>query len=554
MTMDINIKQVLQSKFIIEKPPFMKIYLLTALFIFSCLFSEAQYVLKSWGSYNIYNIHNRYAQGIVAPTHMAGFNDKLIGFCEHGKTLALFLLDATSDDTSYIDSTFISMGASIEYNNKMLFQANTLKNTPELWISDGTKEGTKLVMSGISLANPIAFNGKIYFLNTVPPAGLWCTDGTAAGTKEVAPALIDKMAYHQTAAICNNKLFFCGYDSVHGNELWATDGTAAHTELLKDLVPGIKGAYVSNMIAYKNKIVFTATDSADQISLWSSNGTADSTYPLMKLGASWQTEVQDFTICNNQVFYNYVDDYTDTFHLVTTDGTVSGTRLFPTNGSIYLRYPFFTYKDRLYINAEQNGQFGIYVTDGKTFTPLHDKGGAFILNNGFSSAIYKGKAYFVGNTSLDIYPNMLYVTDGTDSGTHAIQPFATADSDALDPYKNFNGFAQTTNKLFFSASFNDTMGNVLWSLEDTSRTGPRPLNSFYVVYPNPTNDEVNIAFDNTYKLISIKAFDVSGHVIGAHNFNNTYSASINLGGLASGIYFLYIYADDKIAVSKVVKR
>lgn len=73
------------------------------------------------------------------------------------------------------------------------FTASTDAAGDELWVTDGTREGTSMVMdiqsgSGSSApSNFVAADGNLYFVATTEAAGteLWVSDGTAAGTTQV---------------------------------------------------------------------------------------------------------------------------------------------------------------------------------------------------------------------------------------------------------------------------------------------------------------------------------------------------------------------------------
>src|SRR5438034_1072453 len=71
---------------------------------------------------------------------------------------------------------------------------------------------------------------------------LWASDGTTAGTRMVADvrpgsagsAIADLATIH-------GKLVFVANDGTHGAELFASDGTTAGTSLLRDINPGRAG-------------------------------------------------------------------------------------------------------------------------------------------------------------------------------------------------------------------------------------------------------------------------------------------------------------------------
>ena len=113
----------------------------------------------------------------------------------------------------------------------------------ELWKSDGTMEGTKLVKdvtpgpssvvrpdgpSSSTSAAPCFFSCSLY-----PGCGLWRSDGTDAGTVPLAD-----LGYVYQLVNVNGTLFFTATDATHGIELWKSDGTVAGTVLVRDIVPG----------------------------------------------------------------------------------------------------------------------------------------------------------------------------------------------------------------------------------------------------------------------------------------------------------------------------
>src|SRR4051794_14920243 len=78
----------------------------------------------------------------------------------------------------------------ISFNDKLIFDAFHPDFGFELFISDGTEEGTELLLdieSGIGSSNPVNFTihgDLLYFTATTTTGGneLWATDGTTEGT------------------------------------------------------------------------------------------------------------------------------------------------------------------------------------------------------------------------------------------------------------------------------------------------------------------------------------------------------------------------------------
>ncbi len=120
-----------------------------------------------------------------------------------------------------------------------------------LWVTDGTSDGTRLVkdtnlgtgsglVSGlVALGDGHALYGATYSSGTVA-LGLWATDGTTDGTYLVKtfdklPGTLPRLAF---LALDDDRALFAVDDGTHGRELWVSDGTAAGTGLVKDIYPG----------------------------------------------------------------------------------------------------------------------------------------------------------------------------------------------------------------------------------------------------------------------------------------------------------------------------
>ena len=75
----------------------------------------------------------------------------------------------------------------------------------------------------------------------------------------------------------------------------------------------------------------------------------------------------------------------------------------------------------------------------------------------------------------------------------------------------------------------------------------------YVVSPNPTHDQVTLAFDQIQEKISVSIHDTQGRLISESNYRNVSQLPIQLG-TASGVYFVGVQVNVKTHTVRVVKR
>ncbi|HAL70683.1 MAG TPA: hypothetical protein DCP71_02805, partial [Verrucomicrobiales bacterium] len=113
-------------------------------------------------------------------------------------------------------------------------------------------------------------------------AELWITDGTAAGTRLLKDIWPGEPASRITElTVCGDRAFFSADDGQHGQELWVTDGTEAGTQMAVDLVGHPqRGGLPSALTAFKEGLLFSGTN-GDQHGLWWSDGTEAGTRGLL---------------------------------------------------------------------------------------------------------------------------------------------------------------------------------------------------------------------------------------------------------------------------------
>jgi ELWxxDGT repeat protein len=125
-----------------------------------------------------------------------------------------FALTTEDDRSGTFKSTLVIIG------DKMFFTAKSTANGDELYVSDGTAEGTILV-------------------------------------KDINPGSADASPRYLVAL--NNKLYFQADNGTDGVELWESDGTEAGTKMVADIYAGAESSAPDMLTVLDGKILFRAT-------------------------------------------------------------------------------------------------------------------------------------------------------------------------------------------------------------------------------------------------------------------------------------------------------
>ena len=310
----------------------------------------------------------------------------------------------------------------VERNAMVFFRASDAATGSELWVSDGTPQGTQLFLDLYDSARTL--DSDAYLVTThrdevalvaddgVSGKQLWLTDGTAAGTRAMSsfgpgiwaaraastgsflfasidgPGLSDDPWIYRNASIglqqlpvgatypgfragnavaAGGQVVFAGVTTAGGAEPWISDGTLAGTRPIADLVPGAGHSGPSNFWHWRGKTFFRANTSASGGEPWVTDGTAAGTFQLAEMlpGSAGVLNIT-FEAAGDLVYFHAGSSFPAALDLWVTNGTVAGTSMLdvepgPAGSNPRAMTPV---ADRMLFAASRSGEERLFVTDG----------------------------------------------------------------------------------------------------------------------------------------------------------------------------------------------
>jgi len=335
--------------------------------------------------------------------------------------------------------------------DKLYFGANP-NTDKEIWVSDGTENGTKLLIdvnkkptSGLDIGpNIYRVGDKFIFLNDNK---VWVSDGTAEGTANTG----------ETARNISRNIDMGDYkivilDEIQANKIMKTDGTLEGTSIIENfdyIVPAWLAVTGGKLFFYGRK------NEVDTQKLYVSDGTTDSAVPFLDanndeithvrviMGTDEMMLIRTVTINNPEYIYK----------LYASDGTSAGTKVLfekTTEEQDDDYYNRFTFAGSVgyYVNETEENGLELWSTDGtKAGTVLvkhiSDDPDEFELD----SIVNVGETiYYILSDDEDIYT--LWKTEGTPESTEQVKVFETTEKYA-GPSKQIMPLAVIGDKFYF---------------------------------------------------------------------------------------------------------
>ena len=543
--------------------------------------------------------------------------------------------DGTEQNTNIIKDLFHSYAGTIGgagkfsatvLNDNLIFAGNNGLSGSEPFITDGTADGTHIIKdlySGeysscgftnehthdifIKAGNKLFFNGS----GNGTGAEIFVTDGTAEGTKlvkDISPGTTSSVNGYTYFMSYNDIFYFKGNDNIHGDELWRTDGTDEGTWLVKDINPGLESGvtasngYTNQNINYAvcNGFMYFVANDGTGAAVWKTDGTTAGTIKVITLPSTNEPVIINAN--NSKIFITTVGLNV----LYGSDGTQDGTLLLQSDiDSNYLHFLYnCVVNNELYYNVNTNttGR-SIFRSDGTPAGTILVKGN-LATTTGIKFMKSCGDYIFFGLGSNDFtfpYSNEIWRTDGTANGT--LQLTLTEDGNQfgdydclgnnlvfLKPYAEpyfwiSDGTAANTNPVDITVSnappfqgfyglstILGIVGTTIYLEGLTQESGAEMyvanieglLNTPSVssghtgvdnvlLYPNPGNDIITLSSVNNTIINSIDVYDVMGKKVLEQEGGNT-NVTFSVLSLSKGIYFVKVKTGDGIITKKLMRN
>lgn len=201
----------------------------------------------------------------------------------------------------------------------------------QLWITDGTEDGTRMVKDIVSGGDPdfremtVAGDRLFFLADDGGGRALWVSDGTEDGTKRVDMPEATSVPNRMTAM--GNDIYFRATHQTKGIELWFSDGTSAGTDVVTEINPGGNHSYPDLLTVMDDMLYFAARDDSEKDELWRTDGTEGGTENVAVIrddgvvGGLYNNKAKDMVAMNNRLYFA-ADDGDIGAELWTSDGSV----------------------------------------------------------------------------------------------------------------------------------------------------------------------------------------------------------------------------------------
>lgn len=372
-------------------------------------------------------------------------------------------------------------GRGVVLGGRLYFAGEDATHGVELWSTDGTAAGTRMVrdlVPGTSGSTPTGltvYGGRVLFRANDPAVGneLWSSDGTAAGTRlvrDIYPGGTSSTPGELTVA--GGRLYFAASHPGFGRELWTTDGTDAGTQPMVDLVPGAGSGQVHALTALGSTLVFAGEASPGVSKPWVTDGTTVSRLDSSAAGVN--LNVTEIEAVGDRAVLAAGDQTTGVEVWVTRGAPGDAVPLRDIQVGDIASTPsgLTRFGDQVYFSADR-------TTDGRElWTTDGTPGGTQLLREirpgflGSDPATFTGAGDdFLAFTAGDgVHGTELWVTGGTPASTRMLRDIAPGAASGVNPMDD--SLMTVAGQLFFAGD--DVKGAEPW-ISDGTTEGTRLL-------------------------------------------------------------------------------
>ncbi len=521
------------------------------------------------GAQTPYLIKDIFENGSSMPVFMGSVNGKVIFTAtnlQYGREL--WASDGTDQGTVMIKDFIPGISGGLQFN--VFFVSDTLifffgkqnnNNAPlSLFATNGTSTGTVWLCDIADITPPMlsGINGKCLFVNKLQNGReLWVSDGTASGTKmlkDINTSGAGAEPFNLTP--CGNQLFFIADDSDHGQELWVTDGTESGTRLVKDIFSGIvSSTYTTGLkpgiIAMQDKVYFCAIeDTKTGYELYVSDGT-DTGTKLVKdlLQGDYKNSIPYvFGACDKFIIMYATNEHGRNSVWI-SDGTAEGTEQIIDDSAGNLiqntSLKHLNLGDKLIFQFTSK-EFGseLWVSDG-TISGTHILIDATPgIASGVDGTMFRLGNQFIFTASNPFFGKELWISDGTQDNTHLF-------ADLL-PGANGSGLYSLMlheNTLYCNLSIDPNIQAEPYKIDLNTSNNIEPILAYIErIFPNPCTSCNSIYVPSQF--LFYRLYNSVGQLIESGEVNN-HSVPLD-DALQSGPYILELSNHETTTREKII--
>ena len=437
----------------------------------------------------------------------------ILGFCQVSfASNPVFIKDIDLEPGQSFPRDFFT------HNGLMYFIANDGKVGSEVWVSDGTVEGTVLLkdinegsksMTASENVEFFAFGSNVYFGADSGVEGheLWMTDGTSVGTQLVRdigpPDVFENSGTADDTNVrvlggANGNLFFAVDDGVIGRELWKSDGTEVGTQLVKDINLGEDGSSPDHMVSIGDIVYFSADDGVNGEELWKSDGTESGTQMVANISTGGNSSRPDqLTVLNGNI-------------------------IFVANNGVTGREPW------LFDTVAESASLIKDVNDSPTQ----------IGSNPNRFTVLGSEIFFVAD--VPAHGREVWKTDGTEVGTVLVEDINTAGGNGQD--SDPNSLVAANGNLFFTAN-DGVNGRELWKTDGSNTSIVKVISDDNFSFSELSTDGTNIYFSTSSSGNGVEPWMSDGTELGTFQLKDIVTGEDDFGRAQFG------FVDNKVFFS-----